>query len=100
MQFQGERLIEVLRSQEDGAVEIRSYSGRLRGDVSVAEAVRLAGGDCYVGVGNRRRIRYLRPLLERSALRAGSVFVRRLQNESAMHIAPPWIVEHRPTKLV
>jgi hypothetical protein len=95
MQFEGKALLKALRSQLVSRIEIRSYSGRLRGEISITAAIKIAAGGGFVGVGNRRRIRYLRPLTMHYARSSGSLFTRRLDDGFGRKIAPPWIREHK-----
>jgi hypothetical protein len=60
MQFDGEELRQILKRQTEG-VEVYDAAGFARGELAAALAARMALS-AYVGVGNRRRIRYLRPL--------------------------------------
>ena len=51
--------------------------------------------DLFVGIGNRRRIRFLRPRTSTTILNAGSHTTQRLQDGAGVNIAHPLIKEHR-----
>jgi hypothetical protein len=94
MLFDGQELREVLGRSGDG-IEIRNEYGRCHRVVSRAEALAL-DLDLFIGIGNRRRIRFLRPRTQRSAINAGSRTTQRLKGAGGKNIAPPLIREHRP----
>ena len=54
--------------------------------------------DLYVGVGNRRRIRFIRPRSSQVILNAGSQTTQRLNDGFGRNIAHPLIREHRSTQ--
>jgi hypothetical protein len=76
MQIQDKSLTDIL-GRASGPVEVRDEAGSFRGSVPRRVALALAERG-YVGVGNRRRIRYLRPLSRGTALNAGSRLTRRV----------------------
>jgi hypothetical protein len=51
-----------------------------------------------VGIGNRRRIRFLRNRTQQFALNAGSHTTQRLKGAAEVNIAHPVIREHRPVR--
>ena len=61
MQFSREQLDAILRQQ---IAEVGVYDGQgfLRGNVRPLVATRIIAAGEYVGIGNKRRIRYIRPL--------------------------------------
>ena len=64
MQFDGEDLRGMLNQQAD-LVAIHDRSGRPRGEaIEPLLAIKSMNLELYVGVGNRRRIRYLRPVAD------------------------------------
>ena len=93
MLFDGQELQEVLGRSGDG-IEIRNEYGRCHRVLSRGEALAL-DLDLFVGIGNRRRIRFLRPRTQRSVINAGSRTTQRLRDESGLNIAHPLIREHR-----
>jgi hypothetical protein len=52
--------------------------------------------DLFIGIGNRRRIRFLRSRTQKFPLNAGSHTTQRLKGEAGLNIAPPLVREHRP----
>jgi hypothetical protein len=97
VQFQGKALQKVLNITPS-AVEIRDIKGHLIGKMSAEAILRKFSAEqwqFWVGVGNRRRIRYLRPLTARYKLNAGSATTTRVRNDSGLIMAPNFIVEHR-----
>ena len=93
MLFDGQELREVLRRSGDG-IEIRNEYGRCHRLVSNGEALEL-DLDLFIGIGNRRRIRYLRPRTQKSAINAGSRTTQRLKGAGGINIAHPLMREHR-----
>lgn len=93
MMFEGEELLEVLGRTEDG-IELRNEYGRYCRVLSKAEALAL-NLDQFVGIGNRRRIRFLRQRSQRFAIHAGSRTTRRMTNGHGINISHPLIREHR-----
>jgi hypothetical protein len=97
MQFSGEQLDAILKQQ---IVEVAVYDGQgfFRGNVRPLAATRMIAGRDYVGIGNKRRIRYIRPLWAAgslSDLSNGSRTTCRVRNDSGIIIAPRPYVEHR-----
>jgi hypothetical protein len=54
--------------------------------------------DLFVGIGNRRRLRFLRSRTQQFALNAGSHTTQRLKGEGDVNIAHPFLREHRPVR--
>jgi hypothetical protein len=75
-------------------IEIRNEYGRCLRTISPDEALAL-DLDLFIGIGNRRRIRFLRYRTQRFVLNAGSHTTRRLMDSTEKHIAHPLIREHR-----
>ena len=94
MLFTGPPLSEVLKRSGD-EIELRNEHGRCCRVVSRDVALAL-DPDLFVGIGNLRRIRFLRPRVSASVLNAGSRTTQRLKGQSGANIAPPQIREHRP----
>jgi len=92
--FEGEELREML-GRTPNQVELRNDHGRCCRILTCAEALAL-DMDLFVGVGNLRRIRFIRRRTERFELNAGSKTTIRLENEAGIAIAGPWIRQHRP----
>jgi hypothetical protein len=76
------------------AIELRNEHGRCCRILSSAEALFL-DLDLFVGIGNRRRIRFLRRRIQRFAVNAGSHTTQRLKGEARLNIAHPLVREHR-----
>lgn len=51
--------------------------------------------DLFVGIGNRRRVRFLRRRTQVFAVNAGSHTTQRLKSDAGAHIAHPLVREHR-----
>jgi|ERR1700722_16445952 hypothetical protein len=96
MIFDGEELREILR-RTSNLMELRNNYGRCYRLLSGAEALALDLA-LYVGIGNRRRIRFLRSRTSMFTLNAGSRTTRRLQGEAGLNIAHPLLPEHKPVR--
>ena len=94
MVFTGSELSDVL-VRSDNEIELRNQYGRPCRLLSHNEALAL-DPDLFVGIGNLRRIRFLRPREFRTILNAGSQTTQRLNDGFGTIIAPPLIREHRP----
>jgi len=94
MLFDGEELREII-SRTPNEIELRNEYGRCCRTLSRAEALVL-DLDLFVGIGNRRRIRFLRWRTRNFTLNAGSHTTQRLKGEAEVNIAPPLVREHRP----
>jgi len=99
MQFSGQQLGAIL-NQQGAEVAVYDAHGSFRGNVGPHAAVRIIAEREYVGIGNKRRIRYIRPLwgaASLAALRNGSRTTCRVRNDDGVIIAPRPHVEHKPT---
>jgi hypothetical protein len=93
MIFTGPELSDVL-GRSGGEIEMRNQYGRCCRLLSRDEALAL-DPDLFVGIGNLRRIRFLRPRESNTFLNAGSHTTQRMNDGFKASIAPPWIREHR-----
>lgn len=96
MLFDGQELREII-GLTPNPIELRNEYGRCCRILSHAEALDL-DLDRFIGVGNRRRIRFLRLRTQKYRLNAGSHTTQRLKGEGGMNIAQPLIREHRPVR--
>ena len=94
MLFDGAELRGFIDRTPDG-IELRNEHGRCCRILSSAEALAL-DLDLFVGIGNRRRIRFLRGRTRNFTLNAGSHTTQRLKGEAEVNIAHPLVREHRP----
>jgi hypothetical protein len=94
MIFSGSELRDVLKRSGD-QIELRNNYGRTCRMFSRDEALGL-DADLYVGIGNRRRIRFLRPRVSKYILNAGSRTTERMNDGFGTNISHPLIREHRP----
>jgi hypothetical protein len=95
MYFTGKELRRMI-VRSAGSIELRNIYGRCARVLSNAEAL-LLDMDLFVGVGNRRRLRFLRPLESDVVLNNGSHTTRRLKLESGTP-CHQLIREHRPVR--
>lgn len=93
MLFDGQELREII-ARTPNEIELRNEYGRCRRILSRADALAL-DLDLFIGVGNRRRIRFLRSRTQQFALNAGSHTTQRLKGEADVNIAHPKVREHR-----
>jgi hypothetical protein len=93
MLFDGQELREII-ARTPNEIELRNEYGRCRRMLSRADALAL-DLDLFIGVGNRRRIRFLRSRTQQFALNAGSHTTQRLKGEAEVNIAHPKVREHR-----
>jgi|HubBroStandDraft_6_1064221.scaffolds.fasta_scaffold508424_1 hypothetical protein len=93
MLLEGPQLGEMIR-QTGTDIELRNEYGRICRILSSVEAIAL-DLDLFIGVGNRRRLRFLRPRSGRIVFNAGSRTAQRLTGEAGIYIAHPAIREHR-----
>jgi hypothetical protein len=93
MLFEREELREIIRGTLN-EIELRNEHGRCCRTLSSAEALAL-DLDLFVGIGNRRRIRFLRSRTQQFTLNAGSHTTQRLKGEAEVNIAHPLVREHR-----
>jgi hypothetical protein len=96
MLFEGKELREII-NRTPNEIELRNEHGRCCRLLSKTEALAL-DVDVFVGVGNRRRIRFLRSRTQRFALNAGSHTTQRLKGKAEVNIAHPLVREHRPVR--
>ena len=96
MQFDGDALAGILAQQKQD-VALRDANGYTCGDIPAALALRMVEHDLYFGIGNRRRIRYLRPCAQsRRDWCGGSHTTRRMKDASGVVFSAPLIREHKP----
>jgi hypothetical protein len=93
MLFTGTDLTDVL-DRSGNAIELRNQYGRCCRLLSRNEALAL-DPDLFVGIGNRRRIRFLRPRESNTHLNAGSHTTHRMNDGFGANISHPLIREHR-----
>jgi hypothetical protein len=94
MMLDGRELRDVL-SRTENAIELRNEHGRHCRMLSRDEALAL-DLDLFIGIGNRRRVRFLRCRTQLFALNAGSRTTQRITDDYGNNIAHPQIREHRP----
>jgi hypothetical protein len=94
--FDGQELREII-NRTPNEIELRNEYGRCCRTLSGAEALAL-NLDLFVGIGNRRRIRFLRSRTRKFAVNAGSHTTQRLKGEAGINIAHPLVREHRPIR--
>jgi hypothetical protein len=94
MLFTGPELSDVL-GRTSNEIELRNQYGRCCRVISRDEALAL-DPDLFVGIGNIRRIRFLRPRVSSTVLNAGSHTTQRMKGGSGVNITHPLIKEHRP----
>jgi hypothetical protein len=93
MLFEGLELRElIIRTSNE--IELRNEHGRCCRLLSSTEALAL-DLDLFVGIGNRRRIRFLRSRTRKFASNAGSRTTQRVKGEAGVNIAHPLVREHR-----
>ena len=93
MLYDGQELREMV-DHTPNMIELRNVYGRCCRILSSSEALDL-DLDLFVGIGNRRRIKFLRRRTPVVSLNAGSRTTRRLQGESGVNISHPLVQEHR-----
>lgn len=93
MLFVGQELRELI-ARTPNTIELRNERGRYCRLLSGAEALAL-DLNLFVGIGNLRRIRFLRCRTQMFALNGGSQNTRRLKGEAGVNIAHPLVREHR-----
>jgi hypothetical protein len=98
VQFENNQLVTILKRQFE-EVDVYDACGNLRGSVAPGIAARISSNGQFVGVGNSRRIRYVRPLgsaISCAALQNASRTTRRIRNDAGIVIAARPLVEHKP----
>jgi len=93
MQYEGMELRELI-GRTANLIEVHNVYGRCCQKLCSAEALTL-DLNFFVGVGNRRRLRYLRPRERTFQLNSGSRTTRRVKDEAGKNISHPFIREHR-----
>ena len=93
MLFDGQELREII-ARTPNEIELRNEYGRCRRILSRADALAL-DLDLFIGIGNRRRIRFLRWRTRKFAVNAGSHTTQRPRGEAGVYIAHPLVREHR-----
>jgi hypothetical protein len=96
MLFERQELREII-CRTPNEIELRNEHGRCCRILSSTEALTL-DLDLFVGIGNLRRIRFLRGRTQKYATNAGSNTTQRLKGESGANIAHPLVREHRPVR--
>jgi len=96
MLFEGQQLREVI-ARTPNQIELHNAYGRCYRVLSTVEALAL-DLDLFIGIGNRRRIRFLRSRTQNFPLNAGSHTTQRLRGEGEINIAHPLVREHRPVR--
>lgn len=96
MLYDGDELREII-ARTPNEIELRNEHGRCCRILSSAEALAL-DLDLFVGLGNRRRIRFLRWRTQKFLVNAGSRTTQRLKGEAGLNIAHPLVREHRPVR--
>jgi len=94
MLFEGKELREII-GRTSNEIELRNEHGRFCRFLSSTQALVL-DLDLFVGIGNRRRLRFLRSRTRKFSMNAGSHTTQRLKGEAEMNIAHPLVREHRP----
>lgn len=98
MRFFGEELLRILCEQQQ-PVMVCDAAGVPFKTVHPKEAVLSFAISQFVGIGNRRRIRYIQavsPSVWGAGWRGGSRTTQRIRNEQGVIIAPRPYIEHRP----
>ena len=96
MLYDGQQLREMV-GRTPNMIELRNVYGRCCRILSSDEALDL-DLDLFVGIGNRRRIKFLRGRTQRFELNAGSYTTQRLKGESGANLAHPLIRQHKPAR--
>jgi hypothetical protein len=96
MLFHGAELREVI-DRTPNPIELHNEYGRCLRVLSSGEA-RALDLDLFIGIGNRRRIRFLRSRTRKFAVNAGSRTTLRLKGEAGVNISHPLVREHRPAR--
>jgi hypothetical protein len=93
MLFDGQELKDIL-SHSSKQIELRNEYDRCYKTISASQALSL-DVDQFIGIGNRRRIRFLRLRTQKFMLNAGSHTTQRLKGADGKNIAHPMIREPR-----
>jgi len=96
VQFDGDSLLRIIFKQPLGPVEVRDATSSFGHPVPRRFALELVASGKYVGIGNRNRIRYLRPLVTLGVLNAGSRSTRPVRADQTCRIYNPTQVIGHP----
>lgn len=96
MLTEGKKLREII-GRTTNVIPLRNMYGRCYRVLSVADALAL-DLDLFVGVGNERRVKFLRHRTSKFAVNAGSHTTQRLKGNNEVNIAHPLVREHRPPR--
>jgi hypothetical protein len=96
MLLEGQELRDIV-GRTPNKIELRNEHGRCLRFLSSNEALAL-DLDLFIGIGNRRRIRFLRSRTQQFALNVGSHTTQRLKGEADINIAHPLVREHRSVR--
>jgi hypothetical protein len=96
MVFLGQELRDLI-ARTPNEIELCNVHGRCCRILSSTEALAL-DLELFVGIGNRRRIRFLRSRTRVIALNAGSHTTQRLKGQDEVNIAHPLVREHRAVR--
>ena len=96
MLFEGQQLRDLI-ARSANEIELRNAHGRCYRTVSSIEALTL-DLDLFIGIGNLRRIRFLRSRTQKFPLNSGSHTTQRLKGEGEINVAHPLVREHRPLR--
>ena len=94
MVFHGEELREII-GRTQNKIELHNVYGRCYKTVLAVDALKMNLQE-VVGIGNRRRIRFLRSRTQNFPLNAGSHTTSRVKGEAEVNIAHPLVRQHRP----
>ena len=103
MRYDGDKLLSILREQAD-LIVVHLPNGTEVPEISPQsiEVLSLAKSGSYFGIGNWRRIRFLRfdpdtlrDALPPASINNGSRFVKRPVNDARKHFAPRHVIEHK-----
>lgn len=90
--------LQTILAKSDNQIELRNEHGRRVRLISSQDALAL-NLDLFVGIGNRRRIRFLRARTREFSLNGGSRTTMRLTDRGGVNISHPLIREHRPIQV-
>ena len=96
MFFEGQQLRDLI-ARTPNEIELRNTHGRCYRMLSTVEALAL-DLDRFIGVGNLRRIRFLRSRTQKFPLNAGSHTTQRLKGDGETNISHPLVREHWPVR--
>ena len=96
MLYEGQQLRDLI-AHTPNEIELRNTHGRCYRTLSTVEALAL-DLDLFIGIGNLRRIRFLRSRTQMFPVNAGSRTTQRLKGEGEVNIAHPLVRQHRPVR--